>query len=368
MALGFLKHKWQKVTLISVGVFIVVLFGAAIIINRSWSAILSSKIKKAVTEATDGIYTINFSSAEVRVLEGKILLYNIDFKLDSAVYKHRQQQGLAPNNLVELHVKRLVLSHIHPFKLYFKKIVDIDRITLNEPEVHVTYQLNHVKDTLDKDNRTVWQKVSQSVKYIHVGDIFLNDAKLKYTDYSGKKVGITELKEVNIQVNDLLIDSLTQTDTTRFLYCKDVIADINNFKGNSPDGLYSYTLKRARFSTLTSQLKIQDFKLVPTANYFAKTHKIRYAIKLDSIILNRFDFKTYNKYKSFSASNLIISRGAFDIFANPNAPKIYKDKIRSFPHVALFLVESPFKLDTLQIKNLTLATANTAKNPIVVAL
>ncbi len=355
MALSFIKHKWQKVTLISVVVFVVLLFGAAFIINRSWEPILSSKLKKAVTKATGGLYTINFSSAEVRVLEGKILLYNIDFKIDSAVYKHRQKQGLAPNNLVNLHVKRLVLSHIHPFKLYFRKIVDIDRITLNEPDVHLCYQLNHKKDTLDKDHRTVWQQISKSLKYIHVGDIFLNDAKFKYTDYSGKKTGITALKEVNIQANDLLIDSLTQTDTTRFLYCKDVVADINNYQASSPDGLYNYAFKRAKFSTLTSQLKVQDFKLTPTANYFAKTHKVRYTAKLDSIVMNKFDFITYNKYRSFSASSLTLHRGSFDIFANPNGLKIYKDKIESFPHVALYQIKSYIKLDTLQISKLDIS-------------
>jgi hypothetical protein len=352
MALSFLKHKWQKVTLISVVVFVVLLFGAAFVINKSWSPILSSKLKKAVTKASGGLYIINFSSAEVRVLEGKILLYNIDLNIDSAVYKRRQQQGTAPNNLVELHVKRLVLSHIHPFKIYFSKIVDIDRITLNEPDVHISYHLNHAKDTTVKDQRTVWQKISKSLKYIHVGDIFLNDASFKRTDYSGKKIGVTELKQVNIQANELLIDSLTQTDTTRFLYFKDVVADINNYKANSADGLYSYAFKRAKFSTLTSQLKVQGFKLDPSAGYFTKTQKTRFTIKLDSITLSNFDFKTYNKYKSFSASKLTIHQGAFDIFANPNGKKQFNDKIKSFPHVALYQFDGNIKLDTISIVKL----------------
>lgn len=352
MALNFLKHKWQKVTLICLIAFVVLLFGLAITINRYWSPILSSKVKAAVLSSTDSLYNVNFSSAELRVLEGKILIYDIDLQVDTNVYNRRKQQGLAPNNLTELHVKRLVLSDIHPFKLYFKHILDIDRITLTAPDVQMSYHVNHVKDTVNKDHRTIWQKISKSLKYVHVGDIFLNDVKFKYSDYSGKQLAVSELKEMNVQANELLIDSLTQTDTSRFLYCKDIVADVNNYKGRSPDGLYTYSVKRAKFSTLTSQLKVQGFTLIPTANFFAKTPQTRFAAKVDSITLNRFDFMTYHKYKSFSASSLTIRRGTFEVFSNPNGLKTYEDKVKSFPHVGLFQLKGNLRLDTLRVARL----------------
>jgi hypothetical protein len=355
MALNFLKHKWQKVTLICFTVFVVLLFGLAIIVNRYWSPILSSKVKAAVLSSTDSLYNINFSSADLRVLEGKILIYNIDLSVDTNVYNRRKQQGLAPNNLTELHVKRLVLSDIHPFKLYFKHILDIGRITLTAPEVRMSYYLNHLKDTVNKDQRTIWQKISKSLKYVHVGDIFLNDVKFKYTDHSGKKLAVSELKEMNVHANELLIDSLTQTDTSRILYCKDIVSDVNNYKGESADGLYGYTIKRAKFSTLTSELKVQGFTLTPTTNFFAKTHQTRFAAKVDSITLNHFDFMTYHKYKSFSATSLIIHRGMLDVFANPNGLKTYEDKIKSFPHVGLFQVDSHIKLDSLLVAKLDIS-------------
>jgi hypothetical protein len=352
MALNFLKHKWQKVTLICFTVFVVVLFALALIVNRYWSPILSSKVKAAVLSSTDSLYNINFSSAELHVLEGKILLYNIDLSVDTIVYNRLKQQGLAPNNLTELHVKRLVLSHIHPFKLYFKHILDIGRITLTAPDIQMSYHLNHVKDTVNKDQRTIWQKISKTLKYVHVGDIFLNDVKFKYSDYSGKKLAVSELKELNVQANELLIDSLTQTDTSRILYCKDIVGDVNNYKGHTADGLYSYAIKRAKFSTLTSQLKVVDFSLTPATNFFAKTHQTRFAAKVDSITLNNFDFMTYHKYKSFSASSLVIRRGTFDIFANPNGLKEHYDKVKSFPHVALFQLKDDLRLDTLRVARL----------------
>ncbi|MDB5003777.1 MAG: hypothetical protein JWQ34_2002 [Mucilaginibacter sp.] len=355
MALNFLKHKWQKVTLVSVTIFIILLLGLAFLVNRYWSPILSDKVKSAVLTSTDSLYNVDFSSAELHVLEGRIIIYNIDFKVDSAVYNHRKQLHLAPNNLTTFHVKRLVLSHIHPFKLYFQHILDIDRITLTEPEVHVSYQLNHTKDTTVKDLRTPWQKISKSLKYVHVGDIFLNDVKFKYDDYSGNKLEVSELKEMNLQANELLIDSLTQTDSSRTLYCKDIVADLNNYKGKTANGLYTYTVKRLKFSTRSAQVNIDGFTLNPVSNFFTKTDKGRYTLKLDSIQLNKFDFLTYNKYHSISASSMIISGGSFDIFSNPNAITTNKDKIKSFPNVALRQLTTDVKIDTILIHHVDIS-------------
>jgi hypothetical protein len=355
MALSFLRHKWQKVTLICFAVLLVLALAAGLFLAKILSPVLASKVKSAVLKGSDSLYYVTFSSAELRLIQGKILFYNVKLDVDTNVYKRLKKSGIAPNNLIELRLKRLVLTDIHPFKFYFKKIIDIGSITLNAPDVQISYHQNKVKDTLLKDERTLWQKISKSLKYVHVGDIFLNDVKLKHTDYSGKNIAVSELKEFNLHTNELLIDSLTQTDTTRFLYCKEIIADLNNYKGNSPDGLYSYGIKRAKFSTRTKQLKVQGFALDPTANYFAKTHKIRYKLKLDSIVLNNFDFMMYHKSKSFSASELTLKKGSFDIFANPNGLKIYKDKIKSFPHVALFQAGVHLKLDSLKIRQLDIS-------------
>ncbi|MDB5158975.1 MAG: hypothetical protein JWR50_3682, partial [Mucilaginibacter sp.] len=352
MALKILKHKWHKVTLICFAIFLVLLFGAAFFVNRYWSPILSAKVKSAVLTSTDSLYTVDFSAAELHILEGKIIIYNIDLKIDTNVYHRLKKQHLAPNNLTTVHLKRLVFSQIHPFKLYFQHKLDIGRIILTSPEVHTSYQLNHTKDTVNKDYRTTWQKISKLLKYIHVGDIFLNDVKFKYDDYSGNKLVISELKEMNLQAHELLIDSLTQTDTSRILYCKDIVADIYNYKGKTTDGIYSYTINRLNFSTHTSQLNVQGITLNPVANFFNKTPKARFTIKLDSIQLNHFDFITYHKYRAVSASSLIISNGNLDIFANPNGIKTANDKIKSFPNVAIYLLNTDVKIDSIRIRNL----------------
>ncbi|CAN5491983.1 hypothetical protein BH09BAC6_BH09BAC6_22920 [soil metagenome] len=355
MAFKFLKQKWQKVVaiiLLSITALILLL---ALFINQYWSPILADKVKSVVATSSDGLYKADFSSAELHVLQGKIVIYNITLKPDTAIYRLKKSAHLAPNNLVELQVKKLVLTHIHPFRLYFKHKLDIGEIILSQPELKVSYQLNHTKDTVTKDHRTAWQKISKSLRSIHVGSILLSDVKFKYEDYSGIKLAVSELKEMNLSARDLLIDSATQADKTRLLYCRDILAELNNYKGKTASGLYSYAIRSVKLSTLKSQLNIEGLTVQPVKPgvFFGKSQADRFTLRLDSIQVNNFDFLNYHKYRLFTASSLVLNKGTIGIFTNPNRkPDNKTDKVITFPNVLIHTLNTALQIDTILVRQL----------------
>jgi hypothetical protein len=355
MQLKFLKHRWQKIVFKFVLIPVVIIFLLALVVNRYWSPILANKVHDVVLTSSDSLYKVDFSDAELHVLEGKITLYNIILKPDTAVYNKKKKQHLAPNNLVELHVKRLVLLHVHPISLYFRHKLNIGRVILNEPEVNISYQLNHTKDTVVKDHRTAWQKISKSLRSIHIGQIQLNDVKFKYQDYSGNKVAISELKEMNLSATDLLIDSLTQTDRSRLLYCKDIVTELNNYTGKTANGLYSYKVKYLKLSTLKSQLNVEGLQLEPakTGIFFNKSKRDRFGLNIDTLQLNHFDFLSYHKYRRLTASSLILNRGSISVFNNPNKTKDSTiNKINTFPNVMIHKIGMDLTIDTLRVHHI----------------
>jgi hypothetical protein len=357
MSTKFFKQKWQKRLLVSLGIFVGAILILALLVNLYWSPILASRVKSTVQTSTDGLYTIDFSDAKLHIIKGEIDIYNIILKPDTAVYNRKLKEHLAPNNLVEMHVKRLILSHIHPFKLYFQHKLDIGQITLREPQLDVSYQLNHSKDTLTKDNRTTWQKMRKTLRTVHIGQISLSDIKLHYKDYSGNKLAFSELKEMNLTATDLLIDSLTQTDRSRLLYCKDIVAELNNYSGRSPNGLYTYKIKSLRLSTQTSKLNIEglDLKPVKPDVFFRKSNRDRFDLHLDSLEINHFDYLSYHKYRVISASRMLISRGSFDLFNNPNKKPATSDKEKTYPNYGLKEIRADLNLDTIDIKHINVS-------------
>lgn len=357
MTLKFLKRPWHRVLFFSLLVITILVLIAAMLVNNYWSPILADKLKSTVSNSTDNLYQANFDDAKLHVLEGRIVIYNITLKPDTNVYNALKKAHLAPNNLYELHVKKLVLKHIHPFKLYFSHKLDIGEIVLSAPMLKVSYQLNHAKDTVVKDKRTLYQQISKSLKMIHIGKVLLNDVKLRYENHKGPKVAVSVLQDLNLSAIDLLIDSATQFDKSRFLYCREMDAELNNYSGQSANGQYKYKAKQVTFSTRTSQLNAYDCSLIatrPPEKFFEHTYKDRIVSHLDSLQLNNFDFEVYNKYHTVSGSNLILTNGAINIFGNPRKdPKSSDtvDKVRNFPNVAIFRLPD-IKIDTISLRSI----------------
>jgi hypothetical protein len=355
MKLRFLKHKWQKIVFNFVLIPVAIIFLIAIILNHYLSPILANKVREAVLTGSDSLYRADFSDAQLHLLEGKVTIYNISLIPDTAVFNRKKRQHLAPNNLITLHVKRLILLHVHPISYYFGHKLKINKIILNQPELNISYQLNHTKDTIEKDHRTAWQKISKSLHSIQVEHIYFNDVKFKYEDYSGHKLVISELKEMNLSATDLLIDSATQNDKSRLLNCKDIVTELNNYTGKTSNGLYDYKIKYLKLSTQTSKLTIQGLQLEPakTNIFFNKSQSDRFTLNLDSLRLNNFDFLRYHKYRVLRASSLDLNGGILRVFGNPNQQKgPVTDKINTFPNRILRKVDADLGIDTVRLSHI----------------
>lgn len=366
MANTFFKHRWIKILLIAFGVLVVITIVGVLCINSILAPKLSAKLKEAVLKGTDSLYTINYSDLDLNVLQGKAVLYDISFKADTAVFHRLKKRGKAPDKLYELHVKRLVISGAHAFELYFKKKLNIGRITLNSPEVIINKYSDKDTDTAKKDKRTLYQKLSKSLKLVHVGEILLTDIHYKQSNYTGPKVAVSQLKEMDVKATDLLIDSATQTDTSRFLYCKDVNTELKNYSSRSGDGLYTFKVRSIKLSTQSSKLTIRGIDLKPIEHtlFFKKSKTDRYTLRIDSILLNNFDYITYQKDQSLNVKRMVMDNGFFEVYSNYNGLLPTTDRLVTFPHWAIrHAIKATINIDTLDLKHFAVTYKQLNKKP-----
>jgi hypothetical protein len=73
---------------------------------------------------------------------------------------------------------------------------------------------------------------------------------------------ITKFNDITIQMNDVLIDSSTQYDASRFLFAKHAVLETRNYKFPTPDSLYyvklgkiSLTGEKHEVTVLNAQLQ-----------------------------------------------------------------------------------------------------------------
>jgi hypothetical protein len=366
MAFKLLQHRWQKITLIVVLSLLGLTLIVGLFANSYFAPKLAEKIKSQVLKSSDSLYRVDISNTDLHILRGTATLYDIKLSVDTAVYNLKKKQGTAPTNLYELQVKRLVVSHMQLLTLYFKKKLNIGRITLNAPDVEVSYHPNQKPDTAKKDKRTLWQKISKSLELINVGEIYLNDVKLKYKDYTGPKVAVSELRKLNLKATNLLIDSATQKDTSRFLFCKDVRTELYNYSSKSADGLYTFKVRSVMLSTQTARLIVTGLNLQPVDHitFFNKVKDDRFTLRIDSTVFSNFDYMNYQKNQDLDISKLTMYRGFFEVYSNYNGPLQTTDRLVTFPHWAIrHAVKAKFNLDTLDLKNFSTTYKQLNKGP-----
>jgi hypothetical protein len=112
--------------------------------------------------------------------------------------------------------KTLLITGFHPLAYLFHKKVEIDSVTLIDPNVALRI-LKEPKKQLHNP-QTLYEKISGSLKLIKVNELFLKHVRLDYFDFSKPMSSACHLKELDLQASDLLIDSATQQDTSRIFF------------------------------------------------------------------------------------------------------------------------------------------------------
>ena len=330
--------------------FVILLITA--LVNSYWSVIVSARLKQIVLNSTDSLYTVTFSNARLQILQGKIIIENVDLKPDMAIYSKRKALKLAPNTLYTLHLNRLIINHIHPFKLYFESELNIEQIVLSQPDLYIDYEQNRDEDTVLRVKKTPYEHIEKILKSVRVQNIVLSDAKIHYKTQDHTKKLFSEFNNLSIIGTNFLLDSATQYDRHRFLFCEDVSAELKDINGITDDKRYNYRVNKLLFSTSASRLMATGLSYMPVKPLevmFKGNNIDGYMLKLDSLTLNHFDIKAFSKYHKIIASSMVLKGGNAQLFTNPAPDDTTIDQSVNFPHIILRRLPFGLKIDSVHV-------------------
>lgn len=356
------KHRFLKWLIAIFSLFLFFVLGTAWYISKKWKPLLSTAIQNTLIDASDSLYTVKFSDINLNLLLGNATVDSIELIPNLAVYEKLKLKRIAPENIFHLKVYKLSLKNIKPLKVYRDKKLDIKNITIQNPELSIFYTKLKNQIQKNEDNRTPYQRLKNTLKELKINSIFLTDVKFKYIDQSFSKSKIIAFDQMNIRLNDILVDSLSQYDTTRIFSTKDIIAEISNYSYATPDSMYRINIKHAFVSSAKKQLSISGIALAPRFNEmdFADKFKIqqeRYKLSFDSVLLSEINFNNLIDKRTLKTSNITLTKGNLQVFLNRGKPAKLIDKGINFPHLALKRINWDIIADTVVIKNTDVAYA-----------
>ncbi|MDP9078887.1 MAG: hypothetical protein M3O71_15770 [Bacteroidota bacterium] len=311
--------------------------------------VVSRKIKAAVLKGSDSLYQVSFSALHLNIFTGTAELVDASLIVDTALLLRRQGLGTAPAKVFAGRASRVLVSGLHPFRYWFNKKLEVGQLVISDPRVSLSvYKGVSVKSGRAK---TLYEMLSGEFKLISVGSIRLEHAQLGYVNYRTIKPEALYLRELTLVANDLLIDSATQRDKGRTLYCRDITTTLRNFSGVSADGIYRYKLRSAEFSTLDARVVVRGASLapLPPAEFFVKSKEDRFSMAIDSMVVEGFNYRSFLRDHFLLVKRLRAFRGSLGIFSNPHGVLQRTDRIITYPNYIIRKLKTHFTVDTLDL-------------------
>jgi len=341
------------------GVFLallIILGGFALYLDSQWKPILTERIKETIISSSDSLYSIDFSDVDISLATGDVSFKNIVFKADPAVYQKMKTEGRAPRHLYQAELNALTLKHVHPWKVYFERKLEMSALIISNPKVQVFFENVYEKPDTVKTRKTIYQHLSKYLKSVVVGNIVLEDVNFKYIDRSLPDPEVASIENASVSIKDLRIDSASQYDKSRFYYTKDMFVQIKDYKLLTKDKMYDISFDELAASTANGYASLKGLKITPrysdlTFSRKYKFQKDRYNMSFDEILFSKVDFESLHSRRQLIASSLLISGSKIGVFLNRELPFPDIDKGRNYPHVALKRLKLNTIIDIIKIQN-----------------
>lgn len=351
--------KWAAGTLL---LLFAILASIAWFLNVKSRPLLSSQIKTLLYNSTDSLYNISFSSVSTNILTGSATLHDVKITADTIRYKELVALKRAPNNLYQVSLKKLAVSHFHPLILYREHKLQIEDVLFDKPEVYmVNKQLDFNENRAPRPIQSPYAFIAKSLKEFSINTIRFKDASFKYINRNIIKSQVFSIDNLNITLVDLLVDSTSFEDSKRFYLLKDVIINLKDYNYPTPDKMYNLKLSQLDFRASTGKLRISKFAVEPVYDEmkFGKVAgyaRDRFDILMNDISLKGINLPLYISRQELRAKEMTIANGYVAVFNNNSLPKKEKEnRIGKYPHQLLQNLSSPVSVDKIHLKDINIS-------------
>ncbi len=362
-----MRPVWKWIIGIVATLLIIVVIGAWYL-SRHWKPILDAQLKEAVISSTDSLYLIAYDRLDFNLITGNASIKNLRLTADTNRYAQMELFHQAPDNIYHINIANLQIRQFHPRRILTERKLHIDDIVIDTPSIHVINKYHVYNDTVaaKRDERTLYQRISNILLEVSVSRIAFNEIQFKFSKKTDSTRNETELRNLNVLVSDILVDSLSQFDTTRFYHTRAIDIDMPGLRYETPDSFYYVSFDRLQIATLYKQLTLSGLKYAPRmskAEYFNRKQQAKDMVVLafPTIRLQDIDLQRFVRTQELYAGSLHIDSGTVAIANDLRYPKKPTNKIGKSPHQLILKLKQPIKIDSVLMDNVSISYAEVSR-------
>ena len=315
--------------------------------------LIKHKMSNLLYKNTNGLYTVEYDSLFVDEVAGILSVTNLRIIPDTARYRQLYDDHQhAPALLVGVSIPQLHITGVKTPKAVLNREIEGRRIAISNADLvfyHARPQDNPDKDSTKNPSlqETLLQLLNK-LSHIKADTVSVDNTSLSYVDFIDDEQRIKGAS-VSLHLYDILIDSTSVGDTSRFLFARRGDINLHQVIINDEKGYYHYTADTIGFSTASRSLTIKDFRVVPLLGEDA-------TMRASGVQTDRFDFhcgtislKNLNLPQLMNgaivADTLLIAQGRFNIYRDLSYPRSGKNMVGKFPHQALMKLPVPYSIN-----------------------
>lgn len=352
-----MKPVWKWV--ISIVVLIVVALGVATwYFSRNWKPILEEKLREVVKNSTDSLYQLSYDELDLNVALGNVTLKNAALIPDTNVYGQLERQNKAPDNIYEIRLSALKIKRFGIINMLTNRKLSVKSVTLESPTVHLTNTYHAYNDTLSTaPKKSLYASLKDVLSSVNVDQIAMDNVSFTYSKVHDGKTKDFSIKDVKINIHDVLIDENSQADSSRFYFTKKMEVVVPGFTHKFPDSLYMVKFDALKINTEERNILLTNLDYRPVMSkpaYFKKIglNKTMADLHFDTLSLEGLNLRELIDHQQVLAASALLKNGHAKLYNDKRYKKSPRNQIGQAPHQKLQRLKTIINLDSVFVENI----------------
>ncbi|HEX6849566.1 MAG TPA: hypothetical protein VF144_21415 [Chitinophagaceae bacterium] len=352
------KTKQRKKVRIVSGA--VLFFLVAVIVAGYWywdthkNKIIESELEKAIVESNEGFYKVSYDDMKVDESAGALSVRNMKVRFDSTRYKSVENVDKIPSMVFNIDIPEINVVGVKTKSALLDKEIIGRKLEIKNPVIDLQYTYRGKDSIRNIPTREIYKEVLANMDMIQIDSVLITGAQLRTSSRKTGKI-LIDINNIDLALFDVKVDSLSEHDSTRFLFSNSMNVEVAKIAWPSPNNLYGYLAENLSLNSTEKVLSVNRILISPTLGENAFVNAIptqddRLDFTLNNIVFSGLDIQKLLDEK-FQAETMSIGRSQFKIYRDLAKPRDSKNRVGHYPHQVLDDLPLIFNIGKVNVRN-----------------
>ncbi|MBC7903262.1 MAG: hypothetical protein H7Y27_07550, partial [Gemmatimonadaceae bacterium] len=316
--------------------------------------LVNQEVKKGIYENSNGLYKVTYDNLKIDEAAGFLYVTNLVITPDTALFRKMIKENKNPPLILRVTIPELKVTGVKTPKALLEKNIEGSKLEIKSPDILIYFAKRPTDSVKRPDSREMYEQILGNLKRIKVDSVEITNSSLAFSDIRTETKTITG-ENINIHLRDILIDSTSFEDKTRFFFAKNVDVDLEKGVLKNKTGTYQYLFDAVSFSNTQRTFTVKKVHIKPVLGEAAFVKKARLQTDRFDFIFNDVSFKNIDLDKlmdeSFYADTLIVRDANVKIFRDLSYPRDKVDRRGGYPQQMLMKMDLPVAIKKLVFRS-----------------